>query len=271
MATHRQVFFLGTGSRQRFCVATRPAGPSRGAILHVHAFAEELNRSRPMCAVAAQAFAEAGWLVLQIDGHGCGDSLGESGDATWDSWLDDLDQARAWLQAQGHDRATLWTLRGGSLLAASWLQHRGLDWPLLLWQPMASGKQLLTQFLRLRLVDDGGPEGKHIMTQLRQSLAEGRSVDIAGYVISAVLAAGLEAASLDALKTGQAPLALIEVGGATGTALSPASETQLARWREAGRRCDATVVSGPKFWQSYDTRMAPDLVPASLRLLEALA
>lgn len=267
----REAFFLGTGELRRFCLVHRPSGVTRGALLHVHPFAEELNRSRPMCAIAAQAFADAGWLVLQVDGAGCGDSFGEFGNATWTQWLDDLDLARAWLFEQGHDSAIVWTLRGGSLLAADWMRRAALDWPLLMWQPMTSGKQLLTQFLRLSLVDDSGPESKHVMAQLRQRLAQGDSVDVGGYVINARLAAELEASALVPQSSGAAPMALLEVSGQPGAGLTPAAEALLSRWQSAGRHAEGGVAVGPKFWQSYDTRTAPDLVPRSLQLLEALA
>lgn len=267
----REVFFLGEGESQRFCLVTRPVGVARGAVLHVHPFAEELNRSRPMCAIAAQAFAAAGWLVMQIDGAGCGDSFGDFGQATWTQWQDDLDLARGWLKAQGHEQAIVWTLRGGSLLATDWLHRSDLDWPLLMWQPMSSGKQLLTQFLRLSLVDDSGPDSKQIMSQLRQRLAQGDSVDIGGYVINATLAAELEASTLVPAPTGQAGMAILEVSGQPDAPLTPASASLLARWQAAGRRSEGRVATGPKFWQSYDTRTAPDLVPLSLGLLETLS
>lgn len=266
----RDVFFLGEGNGRRFCLATWPSGEIRGALLHVHPFAEELNRSRPMCALATAAFADAGWLVLQMDGHGCGDSFGDFADATWASWQDDLDLGRHWLAQQGHPVATLWTLRSGSLLAASWLKRSGLDWPVLMWQPMISGKQLLTQILRARLADDGGSDSKHVMGRLRQQLKDGAPVEVGGYVISSALASGMEEATLDALPDGQAPLGLMEVVNAPAAALTPAATALLARCGSGTRACASDIVHGPKFWQSMDTRMAPELAPRSVSLLESL-
>lgn len=267
----REAFFLGAGEHRRFCLLHRPAGPCRGALLHVHPFAEELNRSRPMCAVAAQAFATAGWLTLQIDAAGCGDSFGEFGEATWTHWQDDLDLARDWLRAQGHEHAVAWTLRSGSLLASDWMRRAGLDWPLLMWQPMGSGKQLLTQFLRQSLVDEGAPDSKGIIARLRQRLAEGDSVEVSGYAVNATLAAQMEASALAPQPAGRAPMALLEVSWQPDAPLTPTAAVLLERWQAAGRRSQGAVATGPKFWQSYDTRTAPDLVPHSLRLLEQFA
>ena len=70
----------------------------RGLVLYIHPFAEEMNKSRRMAALQARAFAQAGYAVLQIDLHGCGDSAGDFGDATWEHWIDDVVQGCHWLR-----------------------------------------------------------------------------------------------------------------------------------------------------------------------------
>ena len=154
MAPLREAFFLGTGADRRFCLLTRPEGAVLGAIVYLHPFAEELNRSRRMVSLAAMAFARQGWMVMQMDAHGCGDSEGDFGDASWDSWLADIDRARTWLAERSNGPTVLWTLRTGGLLAASWIATRQMALPLLAWQPVLNGKQYLTQFLRIRLGAD---------------------------------------------------------------------------------------------------------------------
>ena len=92
-------FFLQRGSRQLFCLHYAPAGASRGAVVHVPAFAEEMNKSRRMASLQARALAAQGWHVLQLDLLGTGDSEGDFGDATWADWMDDVAEARRWLAA----------------------------------------------------------------------------------------------------------------------------------------------------------------------------
>ncbi len=148
-------FYLPVGAGQRFCVHFPAASASpRGTILHVHAFAEEMNKSRRAIAQAARSFAQAGWDVLLIDLAGCGDSSGELTDVTWNSWLDDLMAAARWMEHRGTRVSVIWGLRFGVLLAADLLGRIGGTPDLLLWQPVTSGRNHLTQFFRLKAASD---------------------------------------------------------------------------------------------------------------------
>jgi alpha/beta superfamily hydrolase len=82
----------------RFCLLTR-ALVSRGTLVFAHPFAEEMNKSRRMVALAAGAFAACGWSTLQIDFTGCGDSGGDFEDASWAAWTADLHDAWCWASA----------------------------------------------------------------------------------------------------------------------------------------------------------------------------
>src|SRR5262245_3855900 len=94
MSAAPEVFFqpaVGrTGQRLYLHHRPRPEAAPRGTVLHVHPFAEEMNKSRRMAALHARALAGAGFEVLQVDLAGCGDSSGEFGDATWDDWVADV-------------------------------------------------------------------------------------------------------------------------------------------------------------------------------------
>lgn len=273
MGPRREAFFLGAGADRRFCVATLPHGTPRGAVLHVHAFAEELNRSRRMVALAAQSFAAEGWLVLQIDHHGCGDSEGDFGDASWASWLRDLDQGLAWLADRAPGPVTLWTLRSGSLLAASWLSAYGASHPLLCWQPVLHGKQYLTQFLRIRVAGEmaDDPEARSVMAGLRSALQDGQAVMVAGYTMSAHLARDLEASSFSLPTPYRSPVTLLELAAASPPRLSPALDNWIEHHRQPGSTLSAEAVHGPKFWQTPEVETAPELLVRSIAALEGAA
>ena len=271
MSARREAFFLGAGAERRFCLVTRPAGRPRGAILHVHPFAEELNRSRRMVALAAQAFAQQGWLVLQIDLHGCGDSAGDFADATWNGWLEDIARACEWLRGEADGPVTLWTLRTGSLLASDWLARHDEASPLLCWQPVLNGRQYLTQFLRIRAGADLGEDGAQgVMAQLRASLAQGRPVAVAGYTLSAALAAGMEASTFSVTAGRRGAITLIEVASSERPAPTPAIESFAHRLRQSGVACSADAVAGPKFWQTPEVEHAPALIVRSVDALGAV-
>ena len=82
-------FFLRAARGQRFCLFHPAAGSCRGAVLYVHPFAEELNRSRRMAGLHAGALAALGDAVLQLDLHGCGGSSGDFAAARWETWQED--------------------------------------------------------------------------------------------------------------------------------------------------------------------------------------
>lgn len=270
MRARRSVSFLPVdGAGGRFCVLTEPPGEPRGAVLYVHPFAEEMNKSRRMAALAAQEFATRGWLVLQIDLHGCGDSSDDFGDASWADWLTDIDAAWRWLEGRGVGTVCLWSLRAGSLVIADWIKTRGTVAPLLLWQPVIDGRQHLTQFLRLKGVSQMMEESdaKTAIAKVKAELESGQSVEVAGYTLSPNLVTGLQGARLELPTEYPAPVALLEVGGAEG-GLSPGLVALAQRWEARGIKVTHAGNPGPAFWQTLEIEVAPALIDASSSVLE---
>ncbi|MBT0960579.1 hydrolase 2, exosortase A system-associated [Denitromonas iodatirespirans] len=267
----REAFFLpGDHAPGRFALLRRPAGEVRGAFLYIHPFAEEMNRSRRMMATAAEAFAHAGWAVLQIDLTGCGDSGGSSADAGWRRWLDDVSAGYAWLREHLDLTPHLWGLRAGCLLAESWLRQTDSAASALYWQPVLSGRQHLSQFLMLKAAGAMAGEGsaKTIMGPLRERLAGGEAVDIAGYTVSAELARGLEEASLENAARPHGQTVVVEaVSGERN--LTPASADARARWLEAGAAVIWEVVGGSPFWLTQEITLAPAMTSRTLALIGA--
>jgi len=264
-----------------------PGTPVRGALLYVHPWAEEMNKSRRMAALASRQLAASGMAVLQVDLLGCGDSSGEFGDATWQAWVDDLDQAAQWLQAR-HPGAPLWLwgLRVGALLATALWQRRAnpnsnsnpnpnanlQPVNLLFWQPTLQGKTAWQQFLRLKAaaqLADGG--GKAILDAARAELAAGRPIDVAGFTVAPALVRGLEAATL-AAPAADSPagrVVWLEVSNQPEPAMSPAAAAAAPHWQAAGWVTRLQAVPGPAFWQTTEIEDAPRLVEATLEALAA--
>ncbi len=270
MTVAREVLRLDTPAGGRFAVLTRRSGRACGALLYVAPFAEEMNKSRRMAALAARRFAAEGWVVLQVDHFGCGDSDGEFGDASWQHWMDDLSFAWHWLAERSARPPCLWSLRAGALLAADWLIATGKHLPWLIWQPVVTGKQYLTQFLRLaaagQMLDEQDARG--VLTRLRAELAAGRAVEVAGYRLSPALCAGLEAASLRLAPGSSGPLAVLEVAAAAGAGLSPAIARLQQAWRNDRVAVDSAVVAGSPFWMTQEIETVPALIERSVRMIE---
>ena len=279
VARHPEPFFLEFEPGplgQRFCLHHAPPGPLRGLVVHVHPFAEEMNKSRRMAALQSRALADAGFAVLQMDLLGCGDSAGDFGDASWAQWLADVVHACRWLQhrhgeaAQGEAALPLWLWghRAGALLAVQAAQQLDTPCNFLFWQPATTGKLLLQQFLRLKAASDLlGGQAKAVMTQLRDELAAGRSVEVAGYTLPAALCSGLaqvvlKPPALAAHNIGR--VVWIELSNQPEATLSPASTSASAEWQAVGWDVHTQVAPGPAFWQTTEIEDAPALLAASL-------
>jgi len=264
MAPVAAPFFLrDEAGGQRLCVLHPPHPDALlGAIVYIHPFAEEMNKSRRMAALQARALARAGYAVLQCDLLGCGDSSGDFGDATWDDWLDDVARAAAWMRARYDAPLTLWGLRVGCLVAAQAAKQRAIDCDLLFWQPVTTGKIALQQHLRLHVAREmlagqagGGTQG------LRERLAGGEAIAIAGYSLNPALAAGLERATLQPADT--ASVVWLEVSTRGDGVLLPASAALIERWKASGHRVTERVVEGPPFWSATEIEEAPELIAAT--------
>jgi uncharacterized protein len=270
VAVRSEVFYADVRGGRRFCIFHQP-GPavaSRGAVLYAHAFAEEMNKSRRTVAVAARALAASGWSVLLVDLEGCGDSSGEFGEATWHGWVDDLLCAERWLADRAGGMCWLWGLRAGCLVAAEAGARLGGRYPLLLWQPVLSGRLHLTQFLRLKLAGEaiGQSEERTGVKALRARLAEGTRLEIAGYTLNPSLAAALESADLS-LDCQAAPVVWCEIGTEAEPGLAPGSQVRVDGLRARGVGVDVVAISGPPFWHTVEIAEAPALVAATTRAL----
>ncbi len=244
------------------------SGGVRQALVYVHPFAEEMNKSRRMAARQARAFAARGTAVLQLDLLGCGDSSGDFSDATWRAWVDDVLLGYEWLRRRHNVPVGFWGLRAGCLLAAEAACRLDEPSDFLFWQPVTSGKAHLAQFLRL-LSAAAWTGGADVLSvkDARAQLDAGKPVDIAGYRMAADLALGLEGSMLQ-----PPPAALrgvwIDVGAESHLGTSPATQGVLDRWNVVHQHLHTTRVVGPPFWQTQEIEDAPALLEATASLFQ---
>lgn len=250
-----------------FYVLHPPAAESvRGAVLYFHPFAEELNKSRRMAALQARRLAADGYAVLLPDHYGCGDSGGDFGDARWETWVGDLGCCVDWLRARYAAPLVLWGLRTGCLLLGDLLRARGPDVAgTVLWQPVTSGEQYLVQFLRLRMAAAMMGGDKETTAELRRRLADGETLEVAGYRLSPSLAEALARARLQAPVRGK--VHWLEIAAAEAEEISPASRRVLDGWTAQGVAVDAATVAGEPFWATQEIREAPALLEQTARRL----
>ena len=273
-----EAFYLPLAGGQRFCVFHSADKVSRtprlGQVVFVHPLAEEMNKSRRMASLQARALAQAGFDVLQIDLLGCGDSSGDFADATWADWVGDVTAACNWLKGRTtagflhgpQTRLWLWGLRAGCLVAAQAAQSMQEPCNFLFWAPTSSGKLLLQQFLRLNAASSlARGNVKAAMENLRADLAQGRSVEIAGYCMASALAEGLAQANLTPPDAGIRPgrVEWFEMSTRPQPNLTPTAANGIADWQQAGYDVRSHMVIGPSFWQTSEIEDAAALITAT--------
>jgi exosortase A-associated hydrolase 2 len=268
-----QAFFLQANEGNRFCMYYPSAidGMCAGAVLYVAPFAEEMNKSRRMAALQARALSAKGYAVLQIDLFACGDSTGTFGEARWEIWKDDLALAVAWLRNAAAAPISVWALRLGALLAADFIRNSDLAFDnLLLWQPALEGKNFLTQFLRLRLAGDMLADAKRepmTVNALRDQLAAGHSVEVAGYELSPELAKAIDGAELPGTLANVNKIHWFEVVPEASQDISPGRRKLLHAVSSSAGPALLHLVSGDQFWVAPEPADCPALISATLAAL----
>lgn len=264
-------FFLKAGSGELFCLYHAPS-PNKhcfGAFIYIHPFADEMNKSRRMAALQARAFARMGFAVLQIDLFGCGDSSGEFRDARWDIWKQNLADAKRWLENHVASPVSLWGLRLGALLALDFARHseNKID-KIVLWQPIISGQSFLNQFLRLRMASEmfAATEGAFKPTgtgAMRDCLANGQTLEVAGYELSPDLAGAIDRLKACELLVLGSTIHWFEIVAELGRSMAPTTVKVMADWRAKGVDLQAHVVPCAPFWATQEIVECPELVSAT--------
>lgn len=260
---------LAGRSGKLFVVSYSPlqGGSAPRSVLYLPPFAEEMNKARRMAALQARALACAGWWVMQPDLFGTGDSEGDFGDATWDTWLTDALLCHDELEQASGAAPVLWGLRAGCLLVSHVARLRPQARRLVMWQPVASGKVHLQQFLRLKVAGAmfGGAEARVDTGELRRRLTAGETIEVAGYAVAPQLASGMDAAQLDPVER-PGRVSWFELG-AEGAELSPVSRKLTDKWSASGWRVDAHLLPGAAFWQTQEIEEVKALVSATTTTL----
>lgn len=241
-------FFFDAEPGTRFSLYHAPAPqlPPRGAILYVHPFAEELNRSRRMATLQARNFAALGFAVLQIDLFGCGDSCGDFNAARWELWKRDLGTARAWLAERCTGPLHVWGLRLGGLLALDYAAGNPVD-GVILWQPFLNGRTCINQFLRQRLAA-GDPSGARTSSGLRTELLGRGVLEVEGYELAAPLAQAIDACDAAGLVLPACPVHWFASGTPAPHRLAARAARLQERWAPGGTSLHFHALEGVPFW-----------------------
>ena len=249
-----------------------PAGqvPVHWVVL-IPPFAEEMNKSRRMLGLVSQALSRHGVGAVILDLYGTGDSQGDFSEARLDVWRRDITQVVAWLRGAGATRVQALCVRLGALLALDAYRHSEpvLD-GLIFWAPVSSGQLVMTQFLRLRMAAGllGSEGAKETTGDLRALLAEGHSLEVAGYELSSGLFGDISALRLDVSGIADLPpIYWLDVVQDASRGVSLASQRVLDTWTEQGVHAEVDCVEGDAFWGTQEISEVPGLVDKTIQYL----
>jgi exosortase A-associated hydrolase 2 len=265
-------FFLPGANGSLHCVLFSRADGEGGSksILLVPPFGEEMNKTRRMMARLGYAAATLGFSVLLVDLYGTGDSDGDFGDAEWERWRRDLESAGEWLRGHGCDHLVIVGVRAGCLLALDSVGELALaPSALLFWQPVLSGREVLTQMLRLRVAASltKGTVAETV-SGLRARLSAGESVEVAGYDLAPALALPLDHLVLkDLLAAVNVATYWIDVAPDVSRPPPPAMAAVLRYAVDQGLPVRYHRLEGEAFWATQELVDVPTLIDVSTRLL----
>ena len=268
-----QAFFLDTNNGRRFCLfhAVSESSKCRGAVLFIAPFGEEMNKSRRMLALLAKNLAQHGVAVLILDLYGCGDSDGEFKDASWMQWKDDLDKAFSWLRHHCDAPISLLGVRVGGLLALDFMRDSAHQVnQLILWQPVLSGRQFMTQFFRLKLANDilnDNKEQRDSTQSIRQQLNNGEIVEIAGYEISSKLSAIIDSLNAIDYLPLNTSVHWFEIQRDIHAALAPAKQKIIDFWQQHQVAVFLEQIPSVDFWMTQEIYVCDELLERTTALL----
>ena len=264
--------FIDSSCGRLFGVYWPAAKDCNKVVLHIPAFAEEMNKSRHMVALQAKVLNESGYAVLIFDLYGTGDSAGDFSEATWATWLQNISDVFAWLKGLGLQSVMLWGLRAGALLAMDFVsKNPGQVERLLVWQPVLNGDMFVTQFLRLRvaaaMMNSALPQEK--TSDLKKQIKDNQALEVAGYLLNPELMNPLMTTKVE-------PMSLIKLRRITilevisGQNVQPvfANQQLFDQLESIGIKSDYVKVVGESFWNSQEIVTAPELLDATQESLK---
>jgi len=224
----RGFFANRRGQRLFYCAHGRKG--SAGGWIFCNPFLEEKTFSQSVYVALARRMAEQGHFVLRFDYTGDGDSEGDVATVGLHDWVEDVVDAAAFAWGQfGLTDPRLFGLRLGAavaLQAAPAIQASQV----LAWEPIIRGEAYLQECLMLNVTTQlatfkGVRADRKV---LRERLARGETVNVAGHEIGQPMAESLEAFRLaDAARDCGCPVDIVTALKTDGA--TPARELQALR------------------------------------------
>lgn len=255
--------FLDSSLGKIFVIQYKPDGEPLGSVIFVPPFAEEMNKCRPMMTRQARRLAELGFSSIVFDLYGTGDSDGDFGEAAWGDWVADLYSVAKLTEFASNRPVWLIGIRLGAHIALELLRDGSV--PIdgaIFWNAVTKGKIFMNQFLRLKLASEltVETEQRQTVNELRDELANNKTIEIAGYDVGNEIVTTIDKLDLHLLPKSDTKIWMLEATENPSLALSPAILRVKQHAMENGVDIELLAVEGPPFWATQEIAIAPKLI-----------
>ena len=235
--------------------------PVASAVI-VHPFAEEKKFSHRVFVNLSRELARRNVASLRFDLSACGDSFGDSADATVGRWLSDVASARSEMSARFPESPQVMVgLRLGATLALA--AAAGDDSPvaLVLWEPIINGGKYVNEILRRRMIKEMMTTGRKATTRdnVRAQLDADGFLDLDGIAVGRRLVddiAALDATALAGAFTGKALCVQIVFNAKVSSSL----EALARKMRASGADVEAVGIREQIIWDRVELVEAAELI-----------
>ena len=258
--------------RELIGVLHHPAeDPACAAVVIVHPFAEEKKFSHRVLVNLARELARRNVATLRFDLSGCGDSFGDSGDATLADWREDIASARGEIAKRFPDSPTVMMgLRLGASLALAHAADLSPTPTLVLWEPVISGKKYVDQILRRRMIKEMMTTGKKATgrKQVLEQLEADGFLDLDGIAVGRQLIEDVSALDAEALAgdfNGKALCVQIAFNAKVSSSLEALAERMTA----AGADVETVGIREQVIWDRVELVEAAELISTTADWIQA--
>lgn len=254
-----------------FVLNVQPVGKPKGHAIYLPPIGEELNRCRTTMATHAKVLASEGIECSLVDYYGTGDSDGDFSQGELSTWLEDLSSLVRLHRDNSSTPLYFIGFRLGALIAMDFVnKNPELVTSSILIQPIAQGKQFVTQLLRQRMAGQISQGLAADSTEhMRLSLNEVEHIEIGGYEFNSKLLKSLDELSFNNFDNlANQSFYWMEFEQIAGKGVSIGSRRIIDNLTQSDNDVDVICVQDPPIWQLHERALAPNNVE-SMKMVAA--
>jgi len=245
-----EAFFFGEPGSRLFGVLHRPAEAAdriRSASVICAPFGDERTSTHRLMVEWARVLAADGFHVLRFDYRGYGDSDGEFEDHTIEDHLADTARALSEVEERSNlECGLLCGLRLGATLAAITACRNNRNPSLVLWEPVISGSEYVSEMLKASAFVTRGAQ---TADELENDIEKGKEVVVRGHILTKGMLRSLKAVNLlESPLPGSGPVMLAYF--CSGSQNTPPALLELHRKYAAGGDINLKPIRGRAPWAS---------------------